>query len=82
MRNVIITEMCGCELSVLERIERNALKWFGQVERMGEEGLLKRVYRAKREGKRGRGRPQRRWKNEVKDFLLGRGLSEKVYRSE
>ena len=26
MRNTIIRERCGCELSVLERIERNALK--------------------------------------------------------
>ena len=33
-----------CELSVLERIERNVLKWFRHVERMGEERLVKRMY--------------------------------------
>ena len=33
-RNAKTREMCGCELSVLERIERNVLKWFGHVERM------------------------------------------------
>ena len=47
-------------MSVLERVERNALKWFGHVERMGEEMLVERVYRANVEGNRGRGRPQRR----------------------
>ena len=64
-------------MSVLERIERDVLKWFGHVERMGEERLLKRVYRANVEGNRGRGRPQRRWRDEVKGLLLGRGLNER-----
>ena len=52
-------------------------KWFGHMERMGEERLVKRLYRADVKGNRGRGRPQRRWWDEVKDFLLGRGLSER-----
>ena len=33
-------------MSALERIERNELKWFRHVERMGEERLVKRVYQA------------------------------------
>ena len=72
-RNAIIRERCRCELSVLERIERNVLKWFGHLGRMGEERLVKRVYRANVEGNRGRGKPQRRWRDEVKYLLLGRG---------
>ena len=43
-------------MSALERIERNALKWFGHVERMGEESLVKRVYQTNMEGNRGRRR--------------------------
>ena len=43
VRNVIIRKRCGCELSVLERIEKNVLQCFGHVERMGEEMLVKRV---------------------------------------
>ena len=77
VRNAIIRERCRCELSVLERIEKNVLKWFGHVERMGVERLIKRVYRANVEGNRGRGRPQKRCRDEVKDLLLGRGLSER-----
>ena len=76
MRNAIIIERCVCELNVLEGIERNVLKWFGYVERMGEERLVKKVYRANVKVNRKRGRPQRRW-NEIKDLLLGRGLSER-----
>ena len=53
MRNASIRERCIYEWSVLERIERKVLKWFGHV--------VKRVYRANLEGSRGRGRPQRRW---------------------
>ena len=36
VRNAIIRERCGCELSVLERIERNVLKWFRHVEKKKE----------------------------------------------
>ena len=53
------------------------LKWFGNVKRMGEERLVKRVYQANVEGNRRRGRPQRRWRDEVKELLLGRRLRER-----
>ena len=39
--------------------------------------MVKRMYQANVECNRGRGRPQRRWRDEVKDMLLGRGLSER-----
>ena len=64
-------------MSVLERIERIVFKWFGHMERMGKERLVKRVNHANVEGNRGKGRPQKRWRDEVKDLLLGRGLSER-----
>ena len=44
LRNSLKRERCGCELSLLERIERDALKWLGHNERIGEERLVKRVY--------------------------------------
>ena len=43
VRNAIRRERCGCELSILERTERNMLKWFRHVGRMGEERLVKSV---------------------------------------
>ena len=44
---------------------------------MGEERLVKRVYQANVEGNRRRGRLQRRWRDEVKELLLGRRLRER-----
>ena len=46
VRNSLIRERSGCELSVLEIIERSVLKWFGHMERLGEERLVKRMHRA------------------------------------
>ena len=76
VRNAITRERCECELSVLERIERKVLKLFEYVERMGEK-LVKREYQENLEGNRGRGRPQNRWMDEMKDLLMRRGLCEK-----
>ena len=39
--------------------------------------MVKRVYRANVDGNRGRGKPQRRERDEVQDSLLGRGMSER-----
>ena len=35
VRNAIMRERCRYELSILERIEGNVLKWFRHVEKMG-----------------------------------------------
>merc|ERR1712002_424994 len=42
--NVEIRGMCGKNVSVSERIDQGILRWFGHVERMGNERLVKRVY--------------------------------------
>ena len=57
----------------MRRGKCSVLKLFGHVERIGEDRMVKR---ALMEGNRGRGRPQRRWMDEVKELLTGRGLSE------
>ena len=56
-------------MSIPEIIENNVLKCFGHVKRMGKESLVKRVYRANIERNKERRRPQRRWRDEVKDLL-------------
>ena len=60
IRNLLTREKRGYQFSVLDRIKRNMLKWFRNVERMAEERLAKRVYRANVESNKGRVRPQRR----------------------
>ena len=39
--------------------------------------MVKRVYRANVEGERRSGRPHRRWRDEVKELLVRRGLCER-----
>ena len=60
VRSLQIREWCGCELSALERIGRNLIKYFGHVERRRKKKFLKKVYRATVKGNWGRGRSQRR----------------------
>ena len=40
---------------------------------MGEESLVKRVYWVNLGSNRGRGRPQRKWRDEVKESQMRRG---------
>ncbi len=43
---------------MIEKMQRNTLRWFGHVERMESERLTKRVYDSEVEGVRRRGRPR------------------------
>ncbi len=54
---------------MLERVKRNTLRWFGHVERMGSERLIKKVYESEVEVQRGRGRPRARWKDGVERYM-------------
>ena len=64
VKKSLISERCSCELSILERMKRNMLKWLRHVERLWEERLVKKVCFATVEGNRGRRRLQRRWRDE------------------
>ena len=39
MKNLQMRKRFWCELSVLERVERNILKWFGHVEGIGRRNI-------------------------------------------
>ena len=53
-------------------MDENVLRWFGFVERMDDERLLKKVVNARVDGRRARGRPRFVWRNGVKKALNGR----------
>ena len=42
--NVEIRRKCGKNTSMSQRIDQGVLRWFGHVERMGDERMAKRVY--------------------------------------
>src|SRR5678815_2551252 len=44
MRNELIRELCGVKKGVNERIKESMLRWFGNVERMNDSRLVKRMY--------------------------------------
>ena len=74
VRNERVRERCGIKVRLLERANRGVLRWFGHVERMSGERLVKKVYKSKVEGVRGIGCPRRKWLDGVKDVLFEWGL--------
>ena len=54
--------------SLLLRIERSQLRWFGHVSRMPQERLPKQALLAKANGRRPVGQPRTRWIDYIKDL--------------
>ncbi len=57
-------ERCGMEsrangvnCGVVEWVKGNMLRWFGQIERMGSQRFVKKVYMSESVGPNSRGRP-------------------------
>src|SRR5258706_4444564 len=65
-------------LTTLTRQSR--LRWWGHVQRMGEDRLPKQIFESSVGGKRGRGRPRRRWEDSVGNDLDVRELRWEVAR--
>ena len=66
-RNTAICASLDIE-SLLLRIERSQLRWFGHVSRMPHERLPQQTLYAKVSGKRPVGRPQTRWLDYIEDL--------------
>ena len=47
----------GVRREMAARVDLNVLRWFGHVERMDNERLLKKIMNAKVDGRSARGRP-------------------------
>ena len=65
VRNVEIREELKQE-GVLEKVKRSQVRWRQALAEMGPERLVRRVYEAEMEGRRGRGRPRRKWNDNFK----------------
>ena len=57
----------GVKEEMSKRVDQKVLKWFGHVERMGDERLTKKVNKSEVGGERGVGRPRYRWIDGVKE---------------
>ncbi|XP_031341011.1 uncharacterized protein LOC116169125 [Photinus pyralis] len=72
IRNDTIREELGVE-TVIQTIETQQLRWFGHLNRMDDNIPVKRIWEAKGQGRRGRGRPKRTWNQQVEAVLDTRG---------
>ena len=75
VRNEEVRRRVGVDRSLADRVDQRVLRWYGHMERMNEERLTKRVWRAEVDGVRPRGRPKMRWMDGVKRALDARGMS-------
>lgn len=74
IRNEDIRDRLGVS-SVEEAVRESRLRWFGQVQRMQDDRLPKKILAAEVLGRRGRGRPRRRFIDSVKVDLEIRGFT-------
>ncbi len=59
---------------MVEWVKRSTLRWFGHVERMGNEEFVKKVYLSSVECAHRRGRLFERWEDRVKEYVSERGV--------
>ena len=69
LRNDVVRKMIGVRKEFAVRVDRNVLRWFGHVERMDDDRLLKKVVSARVDRRGARGRPRFRWMDGVKKAL-------------
>ncbi len=59
---------------MVEWVKRSTLRWFGHIERMGNEELVKKVYLSSVKGTNRRGRLLGRWEDRVREYVSERGV--------
>ena len=74
VRNEVVRTRTGVRRELAARVDMNVLRWFGHVERMDNERLLKKVMSAKVNRRSARGRPRFGWMDGVKRPLNDSGM--------
>ena len=73
--NEVVHRRAGIERDFGSRTDQRVLRWFGQVERMDEYSIARRVLMAVVTKGRVRGRPRFGWMDGVKVTLSRRGMT-------
>ena len=74
VRKEVVRARTGVRRELAARVDVNVLRWFGHVERMDNERLLKKVMNAKVDVRSARGRPRFGWMDGVKRALNDRRM--------
>ena len=69
VRNEVMTARTGVRRELAAKVDKNVLRWFGHVERMDNDQLLKKVLNAKVDGRSAKRRPRFGWMDGVKRAL-------------
>ena len=75
VRNEEVRRRAGIERELLSRVDQNVLRWFGQVEKMDEYSLTRRVLMAEVSGRRIWGGHRVGWMDGVQVALCSRGMT-------
>ena len=70
-----LREEIGRKKHLKMKVAGSRMRWAGHVQRMGEDRLLKRAWKAEEGGRRRRGRPKLRWKDCVNRDLERAGTN-------
>ncbi|PSN56106.1 hypothetical protein C0J52_10651 [Blattella germanica] len=60
---------------IVVKIKQERIRWAGHVQRISETGTAKKVFIGKLEGRRRRGRPRKRWIDDVEEDLRKMGVT-------
>ena len=74
VRNEVVRARKGVRRELAARVDMNVLRWFGPVERMDNERVLKKVVNAEVGGRGARGWPRFGWMDGVKRALNDRRM--------
>ena len=69
IRNTTIREKIGIQENIVEKIRKKRLSWFGHVCRMEKSRWPYKALHTYTEGKRKRGRPRKKWQDNIKEDL-------------
>ena len=75
VRNEEVRRRAGIERELASRADQRVLRWFGQVERMDEYRIARRVLMAEVSGGRVQGRPRLDWMDGVNVALGNRRMT-------
>ena len=67
IKNIDIRETLQQKETMVDKIRRRRLNWFGHVSRMGERRLPSRAMYCYIKGRRKRGKPPKKWIDNIKD---------------